>query len=491
MFFPRAMTAVAVVLSLSACTMVPDYFKPEVAAPAAWDSRDVGLGQWPDDSWWRSFGSSELDRLIAAGRENNTDLRAAVARIRQAEAQAKIAGAALYPTLSIDAGASRTRQGTGSSTGSSTGNRTISSGRSDHTVRNSFSGTLTAGYQVDLFGANSANANAALAQLEANRFDRETVAITLYADIASTYFTLLSVRDRIRLAEDTLRVAQEVLDLLERQRNFGISTDYEVAQQRSTVASQRATVAGLRQTERQTLDALAVLLGRNPQGFEVETQSLASLTLPPVLAGLPSDLLLRRPDLRRAEASLRAANFDIGAARAARFPSLNLTARAGTQAASTGMLLDPATMVYSIAASLTAPIFEGGRLEGGEELSRARYDELVESYRGAILSAFRDTEDALSATGSSTQQYLYAQEAYDQAREAYRIIEARFRAGTVDFLDLLDAQRTVFSANDTLVQAMLARFTAIVDLYLALGGGWDGSVIGVENAGSTKTAQRP
>jgi len=155
------------------------------------------------------------------------------------------------------------------------------------------------------------------------------------------------------------------------------------------------------------------------------------------------------------------------------------------------MLLDPATMVYSIAASLTAPIFEGGRLEGGEELSRARYDELVESYRGAILSAFRDTEDALSATGSSTQQYLYAQEAYDQAREAYRIIEARFRAGTVDFLDLLDAQRTVFSANDTLVQAMLARFTAIVDLYLALGGGWDGSVIGVENAGSTETAQRP
>lgn len=454
---------------MGACSMVPDYFKPEVAAPAAWDSRNDGAGQWPDAGWWRDFNSAELDHLIAEGKANNTDLRAAVARIRQAEAQAKISGAALYPTLGVDAGASRTRQGTATSGASSS--------RSDAIIRNSYSGTLTAGYQVDLFGANSANAAAALATLEANRFDRETVAITLYSDIATTYFTLLSLRDRIRLAEDTLRVAQEVLDLLERQRNLGISTDYEVAQQRSTVATQRATLASLRQTERQTLDALAVLLGRNPQGFRVEATSLNALSLPPVLAGLPSDLLLRRPDLRRAEANLRAANFDIGAARAARFPSLDLTARAGTQAASTGMLLDPATMVYSIAASLTAPIFEGGRLEGGEELSRARYDELVETYRGAILAAFRDTEDALSATGSNTQQYLYAQEAYDQAREAYRIVEARFRAGTVDFLDLLDAQRTVFAANDTLVQALLGRFTAIVDLYVALGGGWDGSVI--------------
>src|SRR5690606_14195936 len=347
------------------------------------------------------------------------------------------------------------------------------SGRSDQVIRSSYSGNLTMGYQVDLFGANAASADAALARLEGSRFDREAVAITLQADIAANYFTLLALRDRIRLANETLRIAEDVLEVLERQRAAGASTDFEVAQQRSAVASQRAALAGLQQQERVALDALAVLLGRPPQGFRVEADSLNALRLPPVVAGLPSDLLLRRPDLRRAEASLIAATFDIGAARAARFPSLALTARSGTQSSTTGMLLDPATMVYSIASSLTAPIFEGGRLEGQEDLSRARNEELIESYRGAILTAFRDTEDALSATAITAQQYAYAQEAFEQAREAYRIVESRFRAGTVDFINLLDAQRSVFAANDTLVQALLSRFTAIIDLYEALGGGWD------------------
>lgn len=153
-------------------------------------------------------------------------------------------------------------------------------------------------------------------------------------------------------------LAQGILDLLETQRANGAITDYEVAQQRSNVATQRATLAGLEQNERTTLDALAVLLGRPPQGFVVQGNTLAAIALPPVTAGLPSELLLRRPDIRAAEANLRAANFDVGAARAARFPSLDLTGRIGTQSASTGLLFDPGTMVYSMAASLTAPIFQ-------------------------------------------------------------------------------------------------------------------------------------
>lgn len=459
-------------VSLTACSMVPDYFKPEVKAPAAWDSRQDAVNVWPDANWWAGFGTPELDRLIAEARENNTDLRAAVARIRQAEAQAKISGAALYPTLGADAGASRTSTGRQASSSTSTGSR------SGSTIRNNFSSNLTAGYQVDLFGANRANADAALTRLESSRFDRETVAITLYADIANTYFQLLSLRDRIRLANDTLRSAEGILDLLQTQQRNGVITEYEVATQRASVANQRASLAVLDQTERQTLDALAVLLGRNPQGFRVAGNTLADLTLPPLAAGLPSELLLRRPDLQKAEADLRAANFDIGAARAARFPSLDLTGRAGTSADAVRNLFDPGTMIYSIAAGLTAPIFEGGRLEGGEELSRARKDELVESYRGAILSAFRDTEDALGATVNTGRQFDFALEAYQQASEAYRVVEMRYRAGTVGFLELLDAQRSVFSANDTSVQAQLSRLSANVDLYKALGGGWDGSVIG-------------
>ncbi|MFN4166294.1 MAG: efflux transporter outer membrane subunit [Ferrovibrio sp.] len=469
----RLTAAAVIALSLGACSMVPDYFKPTVETPQAWDSRQDGAGLWPDAQWWHSFGSAELNALIAEAQASNTDLRAAVARIRQAEAQAKISGAALYPTLGSDASATRSRTGRGTSSTTTT----TSSSRSDAVIRNSFAGNLTAGYQVDLFGANSATADAALTRLESSRFDRETVAITLYADIAAGYFQLLSLRDRIRLANETLRIAEGVLALLESQRRLGVTTDYEVAQQRSSVATQRATVAALEQSERQALDALAVLLGRNPQGFRVEGRTLAGLSLPPVAAGLPSELLLRRPDLRKAESDLRAANFDIGAARAARFPSLDLTARAGTQSGTTAALFEPNTMIYSIAASLTAPIFQGGRLEGQEELARAQSQELVESYRGAILSAFRDTEDALGATVNTGRQYGFASEAFEQANDAYRIVEARYRAGTVGFLDLLDAQRSVFSANDSMVQAGLSRFTASVDLYKALGGGWDGSTV--------------
>lgn len=474
MRFLSSTAAVALLtVSLTACSMVPDYFKPEVKAPTTWDSRQDGANIWPDSNWWAGFNAPELDRLIDEARANNTDLRAAVARIRQAEAQAKISGAALYPTLGADAGASRTSTGRQSSSSTSTG-----TSRSGSTIRNTYSSNLTAGYQVDLFGANRATAEAALTRLESSRFDRETVAITLYADIASTYFQLLSLRDRIRLANDTLRSAEGILELLETQQRNGVITEYEVATQRAGVANQRASVAVLDQTERQTLDALAVLLGRQPQGFRVEGNTLSGLTLPPLAAGLPSELLLRRPDLRKAEADLRAANFDIGAARAARFPSLDLTGRTGTSADAVRNLFEPGTMIYSIAAGLTAPIFEGGRLEGGEELSRARKDELVESYRGAILSAFRDAEDALGATVNTGRQSGFASEAYRQASEAYRVVEMRYRAGTVGFLELLDAQRSVFTANDTSVQALLGRLNANVDLYKALGGGWDGSVIG-------------
>lgn len=455
---PLALTILLALLG--GCSLGPDYARPDVATPAGWDSRSDAAGLWPDAEWWRQFGSSELDTLIAEAKTSSTDMRAAAARIRQAEAQAKIAGATLYPSLAAGGGAGRNWQ----------------DGNNGSGTRNSFSGDLTASYQVDLFGANSASAASALTSLEASRYDRETVAITLYSDIAATYFQLLSLRDRIRLSSETLRTVQDTLDLLVRQRQLGSSTEYEVAQQRSAVATQRGSLSALQQSERQTLDALAVLLGRNPQGFRVAAGTLDSLSLPPVAAGLPSELLLRRPDLRRAEADLRSANYDIAAARAARFPSLSIAASAGSAAASAGALFEPATMAYSIAAALTAPIFQGGRLQGQEELARARNDEIVENYRAAILSAFRDTEDALDATASTAEQFGYAREAFEQANEAYRIVQARYAAGTVDFLDLLVAQRTVFAANDTLVQAAFSRYAAIVDLYTALGGGWDGDM---------------
>ncbi len=467
----RLLLTTTLLAGLAACSVGEPYTAPTLTAPAAWDAAQtgqvtLGAGEWPDATWWGGFGSTELDGLMQAAQTGNRDLAAALARIRQAEASAKIAGAALLPSLGGDGGASRSWSPAASGSSNS---RTVSSGRS---VRNNFDLGLSAGYQVDLFGGNQAGSDAALERLNASRYDREALTLTLHADLASNYFQLLSVRDRIRLAEDTLRNAEEVLAVLERQRQLGVASELEVAQQRNSVASQRATLPALRQSERETLTAIALLLGRAPQGFAISTQSLDALALPAVKAGLPSALLARRPDIRKAEADLRAASRDIAVAQAARLPSLNLTIGGGLQSSALHTLLQPQSALYSIAASLTAPLFQGGRLEGQEELSRARYQELAETYGKAAVTAFGDVENALSSTAHAAERYEYAREAFDQAREAYRIVEARYRAGTVPFLNLLDAQRTVFQANDTLAQALLGRYTALVNLYQALGGGW-------------------
>ncbi|HYD65853.1 efflux transporter outer membrane subunit [Azospirillum sp.] len=471
---PFAVLATGALL-LSACVLNPVAEPPRAALPAAWDTPTAGAGQWPDATWWQGFGNAELNALIAEAEANNRDLAAAVARIEQAEAAARAAAAALLPTLGASGGTSRSWAPNAPGRGAS--------------VASSYQGTLQVGYEVDLFGRNAATASAARSRLEANAYDLEAVALTLRADVAATFFQLLSARDRLRLAGETLRIAEEVLALLERQVQIGLASDLELAQQRSSVASQRASVTSLQQAERQSLDALAVLLGRAPQGFAVRSRSLDELTLAPVTAGLPSELLTRRPDVRAAEADLRAAAADRAAARAARFPSLSLTARGGVQSAALGDLLNPASVLYNAAASLAAPLFEGGRLEAQEDQAAARAREVAQAYHATVLTALRDTEDALSATTNTEGQRRFAREAQEQAAEALRIVNARFRTGTVPFLNVLDAQRTVFQANDAVVQATLARFNAQVSLYKALGGGWDGRVPEVSPPPST--AARP
>ena len=201
------------------------------------------------------------------------------------------------------------------------------------------------------------------------------------------------------------------------------------------------------------------------------------------VSGMPSELLLRRPDIRTAEANLRAANLDIQAARAARFPNISLTASGGTASALLASMFSPASMLYTVAASLTAPIFQGGRLEGQEELSKARYEELIETYRTAILSSFRDVDTSLSAIDQFRQQYAYNLQARTESREAYRLAELRYRAGTIDFLTVLDAQRTVLVAEDALAQSQLAHINALVSLYQAMGGGWSGATAQVPRIG--------
>jgi NodT family efflux transporter outer membrane factor (OMF) lipoprotein len=251
-----------------------------------------------------------------------------------------------------------------------------------------------------------------------------------------------------------------------------------VAQQRQQVASISAAIPDLEGQRRQAVNALALLAGTTAGALGEPGGALDALTLPVIQPGIPSDLLRRRPDIRSAEASLVAANADIGVARAAFLPSISLTAEGGIASAMLDAVFRPESLLYSLAASLVAPIFDGGRRDADLEASKARYEELVYSYQQTALTAFREVEDALVDQESQALREAALIESARQARQAYGIAATQYRAGAIDLLTLLDTQRTLLSAQDSLVQARLARFTAAVSLAKALGGGWQGGVPG-------------
>jgi multidrug efflux system outer membrane protein len=433
-----------------------------ITSPDTWQAAtplDASVAM-PDPLWWQRFQSSELNRLISEAITNNHDLKIATARVLQAEASATSAGAALFPSVSAGGGASRSvRQTEGGPNSVSTG----------------YSANLQASYQLDLFGEARNSAASAAKRLESSLYDRETVTITLISNVITTYFQVLSARERYRLTSERLGNAEEIFRLLETQRRVGTLSELELAQQRAALANQRASLPALRLAETQSLNALAVLLGRPPQGFTVEALSLSDLSLPVVAAGIPSTLLVRRPDLRSAEAGLKAANFDVAAARAARFPNISLTASGGTSSGALAGLFTTGTFLYSLGASASQTIFAGGRLQAQEQGARARYREVEENYEKAVISAFSDVEDALAAVNYNDQQYRLVEEASTQANLAYRLAELRYRAGVIDFQTVLNAQNSAFSSQESVVQSRLSRFTAVIGLTQALGGGWDGT----------------
>jgi NodT family efflux transporter outer membrane factor (OMF) lipoprotein len=451
----RFLFSVSILALVGACAapnpptvVVPDQF---LITPTADES-----AIWPSQQWWTGFENAELTTLIETANTNSRNLKAAAARILQAEAAAKAAGATLFPSVSGNAGIGR-------------------SGGDSRADSTSTQVGLSASYQVDLFGQVHNNVAAANQRIDTSLFDRETVRITLFSDVATTYLQLLAIRDRLRLAEERLRIAEDLLALVEAQRRIGVISDLELTQQRSAIASQRAAIPGLLVSERQTLDALAVLLSVLPEKFSVEGRTLADLQLPTIASGIPAELLDRRPDLRSAESNLRANGFDVAAARAARLPSLQLTASGGTASAALSGLFNSGTFFTNIGASLAAPLFQGGRLQAQEQAVRARRMELVETYQQSVISAFRDVEDALAAATQNAVQYGFAEEAYRQAVEAYRLAELRYRNGVVNFQTVLNAQTSVLQTQEALVSSGLARLTAVVTLTKALGGGWDGA----------------
>ena len=453
-------TAAAVAaLGLSACSLGPAYRRPSIPPPAAWRTSTPGASAaWPSADWWRGFHSAELTRLIAAGQSANDDLAAAIARVREADAQVDVSSAPLLPSL--DGVGSGSRQ------------RTFNPGTGTGLLYNDFAAGLNAAYELDFWGENRALRSAALAAAAASRYDRQTVELTVMSGIADTYFSVLALRDRVRIARANLASATETLQGLKTDEQVGISTALDVAQQDTVVAGIAATIPPLEEQERQQLDALAILVGQTPESLRVAASGLAGVSAPAVGAGVPSQLLTRRPDVASAEAQLIAANADIRAARAAFLPTVELTASGGDESAALSRLLEPGSRVFAVSAGVTQPIFHGGAILGQYRLSKARYQELLADYHKAVISAFGNTEDSLAGVSDTGEQLRREQIAAAKARSAYEMSQQQFHAGTVNILTVLGTETSLFSAEDALAQAQLAHLQALVGLFNALGGGW-------------------
>lgn len=462
----RTTLAGLLVLLAGGCSMTPEFTLPKALLPEAWTRGDAAtiappaaptLGQ--PTPWWQDFRNDELNRLIAAALEGNRDLRAAVARMAQAQAQLQIAGGPLLPTVGGDGSATRSKS-----------SRNSVSNPSTLKAERSFSAALTVSYELDFWGRNRAGVDSAEAALRASAFDRDTVALTLSSTVASTYFQVLALTDRIEAARRNLGIAQEILQVIEQQAAAGTTSGLESAQQRSTVAQIAAQIPALELQRVKALDALAILTGQPPSGFAVAANTLAGLPIPAPPPGLPSDLLQRRPDIKKAEADLIAANANIGVARANLFPSIKLTGERGLTNASLSNLVQAGSLYYSLGSSLTATIFDNGALRGAVKLSEARYAELVEAYHTAVLASLRDVEDGLASATQLALQEQAQTTAVAEAREAYRLADVRYRAGAVDYISVLDAQRTLLQVEDSAVQVRQARLDGAVGLFKALAG---------------------
>jgi outer membrane protein, multidrug efflux system len=460
------MLQVSLSLPLAGCFLNGAPPEPGLDIPAAYDgaSRHAAVAEAavPKLDWWRSFHSRELTQVVEQARAANLDIAVAIARIVQADAQARIAGAPLLPTVGLGGSATRSRPSQSTSGGGSTGG-------SEHDL---LSTSLSASYEIDFWGKNRAALRAAEETAIASRFDREVVSLATMVSAANAYFQVLAAQDRLRVARENLKSANDVLKLIKDRLNAGTASQLEVAEQQSVVDTQRAAIPLLQQTLKQNRTALAILIARSPERVHVRGGSLDAIAIPRVTPGLPSELLAQRPDIREAEANLAAANANVYNARAQFLPSITLTGEGGYQSAVLRTLLRPESAFYTLTAGLTQPIFEAGKLQGNLDLQKGKQDELLQTYRKTVISAFGDVENALDGIRQTALRERLERAVVASSRQAFNISQERFRQGTIDLVTLLQTQQTLYTAQDTLVQARLAHMQAIVSLYQALGGGW-------------------
>jgi outer membrane protein, multidrug efflux system len=414
----------------------------------------------PKLDWWRGFRTRELVKLIEEAQAHNFDIAVAVAQIEQADAQVKIAQAPLFPLIDFANSASSTKSSSRIGSGGGGG------------ISHLFSTAFTASYVLDFWGKNQSTLVAAEENAVASRYNREVVTLTTISSVATTYFTILAAQDRLKILHKDLDDSNRILDLIMQQFNAGTVSQVNVSQQQALVATLRAQIAPIEELLQQSLAALAILIGRAPERLVARGGSMMDTSIPHVTPGLPSELLNQRPDLRQAEAQLAAFNYNVNAARAAFFPTIQLTGQTGFQSSALRSLFAPGAWFYTAAASVTQPVFDGFLLEGQLDLQLGLRQQFLQQYRRAVLSAFGDVEKALIALEQTSKQEKDQREAVLASQMAFYLSEQQLREGTVNLVTLLLVEQQLFNAEDTLTQVQLARLLAAVSLFQALGGGW-------------------
>jgi len=454
------LTPAVPLLALLACQPTPPPAPLQAGeVPSAYTQSAPAGAPALTQEWWKGFGDNQLSTLVGEAEVRNNDLAAAAARVRQADARARQAGAALLPTVGLNANVTSNFGVVGGSAQSET----------------DFSAGLAASYELDFWGKNRDAAQSAQALARASLADRQTVAITVTAATANAYFNLLALRERLAAARAGVAAGADMLGLIQRRIDAGFAAPADQIQEAAALAAMQTQLPALEQQELEARTALAILLGRAPEGFDVPASSLDGISAPAVAAGLPSELLRRRPDIVAAEANLVSAHADLDAARVAILPDITLSAAAGLQSPALNAAVNTlggTGFGGNIAAALVQTIFDGGKIAAKTDEMKAREEELVAQYRAAVFSALGDVENALGNLGHAAAQERAAQNQVAQAERLLRAAQNKYRAGGADFLVVVDAQRTLYTARDQLAQIRLGRLSASVALFKALGGGW-------------------
>jgi outer membrane protein, multidrug efflux system len=449
-------------LILAGCaTPVPQALTPPIVPTSFAGQAASAKPLWPEPDWWQNFGSPELSEFIVEAHSANRDLAVAVARVMEARAQTTIQRAALFPQLNLQA------QGLRSAPGSIDSTSGLSSAPT-----NSFGLSLGASYEVDIWGLARSNLRAAEETLKSARFAQQAVALSLTANVANAYFSVLALRTRIAIANEDITAINGILSIIKLKVSTGNSSHLDLAQEQAQLESVEAELPQLEEQELETRVALAVLLGEPPERLGVKTPTAEAIRPPLVTPGLPSDLLLRRPDVAEAEANLASAHANLDAARAAFLPQFALSGSGGLASAAIGTLLHGPSAAWDYGGSLLQTVFDGGKLLGQKARARATQEELIASYQLAVLNAYADVETALGQVKNYSAAQDHLTREVDAAREAFQISQLQYRQGTTELLTVLQSQQTLFSAEDQLAQLTLARMQAVVHLYEALGGGW-------------------